>query len=173
VIKSNKNRPRSVASVLCNYLLAAFDPEPRITRMVGCGLPADTVSVHRQDVVLSFTCLSAPHFRAKVRAAAQMQSRDVVLVRSCRGTDVFPVLADVTLCGGGLAGFDLYDLELYRHQDQSLWLVPPLFSAAVLLSADGLILQMVPPYSTVRQRAAGIYRATAEIAAEIFPQVAQ
>lgn len=173
MIQSNKNRPRSVASILCSYMATALDPNPGITRMIGCGLPADTVSVHRQDVILSFTCLSAPHFRAKVRAVAQMHSRDVVLVRSCRSADVFPVTTDVTLAGGGLAPFDLYDLELYRHQDQSLWLVPPLFSAAVLLSADGLILQMVPPYSTVRQRSTGVYRATAEIAAEIFPQVTQ
>ena len=171
MIKSKMNRSRSVAGVLCNYFLAEFGPLPSVMRQVGGGMPADTVSVESSDVVLSFTCLDAPHFRSRARAMAQVQSRDVVLVRSCRSADVFPITVDVTLAGGGLALFDFVDLDLYRHVDGALWLVPELFGAAIRLTADGLILEMVPPYSTVRERGAGIYRATAEIAAEIFPQV--
>ena len=46
--------PRSVASILCNYMLGVVGLTG-ITHEPGRGMPADTVSVDRQDLVLSFT----------------------------------------------------------------------------------------------------------------------
>ena len=161
--------PRSVASILCNYMLGAVGLTG-ITHEPGRGMPADTVSVDRQDLVLSFTCLDAPHFRSKVRALARTQARDVVLIRCCRSEDVFPLNADVTLAGGGLAPFDLRDLDVYRHTDHTLWLVPLNYGPSIELTPEGLVLNLVPPYSTALERAHGIYQSTVEISAELFPQ---
>lgn len=162
--------PQSVASVLCHYLIAAFGPVSGVTHMPGAGMPADTIAVDGQDVVLSVTCLDEPFFRDKVEALAKLDARDVLLMRCCRSSDVFPVSADVTLGGRGLAPFSFRDLSLYRHGDGCLWLVPAHHGPAIQLTTQGLELELTSPYHTLVERADGIYRSTVEIAAQLFTE---
>jgi hypothetical protein len=163
---------RSLPSVLYSYIAAELvDDLSTATIVVGGGMPSDTVYLEAVSTVLGFTCVAAPMFRAKVHKLASTQSLDVVLLRCClTSADILPISADVTLAGGGLAPFDLHDLALYRHGDATLWLVPTGFGGAIRLCADGPELCLVPPYQTLVERAAGIYRTAGELAALLYPQ---
>ena len=134
-------------------------------------MPADTVLFDAQAAILSFSCVAAPMFRAKIERLAIAQSIDVMLVRCCLTSgDLLPVSVDVVLAGGGLKPFKLQELALYRHQDGALWLVPFGFSAAIRLEPHGLELNLVPPYQTLAERAAGIYRVASDLAELLYPQ---
>ncbi len=173
------NPVRSLPSVLLYYLATAFchdgqHIEPIMpARISGGGLPADTVMLDAQSAILSFTCVSAPMFRAKIERVAAAEAIDVVLMRCCLTTgDLLPIAADVVLAGGGLAPFSLNDMALYRHDDGGLWLVPHGFGGAIRFELHGLELYLVPPYQTLADRAGGIYRTASELAALLFPQEA-
>jgi hypothetical protein len=159
--------------VLLHYLASGFG-KPKVPALVsGGGMPADTVLFEAQSAFLSFTCIAAPMFRAKIERLATAQSTDVMLVRCClTGGDLLPVSIDVVLAGGGLVPFKLEELALYRHDDGGLWLVPFGFGAAIQLEAHGLELYLVPPYDTLADRAHGIYRVAADLAERLYPQEA-
>jgi hypothetical protein len=161
----------SLPHVLLHYLATGFG-KPEVPALVsGGGMPADTLLFDAQSVVLSFTCVAAPMFRAKIERLAADQSIDVMLVRCClTGGDLLPVSIDVVLAGGGLVPFKLEDLALYRHDDGGLWLVPFGFGGAIRLEAHGLELYLVPPYQTLAERADGIYRAASDLAERLYPQ---
>ena len=165
---------RALTDALCGYLLAALGDPLGAVQIAGDGMPSDTLHVEDRAAVLSFTCLAPPFFRAKLRKLAADQSLDVALVRCCQTErDVLPVSVDVALGGGGLVPFTLYDTAVYRHGDGALWLVPEQFGAAVRLGADGFMLHLTPPYETRAERAQGVYRATAEMGALLYPQGAR
>jgi hypothetical protein len=167
------NPVRSLPHVLLHYLASGFG-KPEVPALVsGGGMPADTVLFEAQSAILSFTCVAAPMFRAKIERFATAQSIDVMLVRCClTGGDLLPVSIDVVLAGGGLVPFKLEELALYRHDDGGLWLVPFGFGAAIQLEAHGLELYLVPPYDTLAHRADGIYRVAADLAERLYPQEA-
>jgi hypothetical protein len=163
----------SLPGILFDYMAGAFaggagTVEPVLVS--GAGMPADTIMLEAQSVVLGFTCVAAPMFRAKVERLAVDRSIDVMLVRCCMTSgDLLPIAVDVVLAGGGLAPFRLDGLALYRHIDGGLWLVPGGFGGAIRLELHGLELYLVPPYDTLAERAAGIYRTAAELAALLYP----
>jgi hypothetical protein len=165
------NPVRSLPHVLLHYLATGFG-KPEVPALVsGGGMPADTVLFDSQSAVLSFTCVAAPMFRAKIERLAIAQSIDVMLVRCClTGGDLLPVSVDVVLGGGGLTPFKLQELALYRHEDGALWLVPFGFGAAIMLEPHGLELYLVPPYATLVERAAGIYRVASDLAESLYPR---
>jgi hypothetical protein len=167
------NPVRSLPHVLLHYLASGFG-KPEVPVLVsGGGMPADTVLFEAQSAILSFTCVAAPMFRAKIERFATAQSIDVMLVRCClTGGDLLPVSIDVVLAGGGLVPFKLEELALYRHDDGGLWLVPFGFGGAIQLEAHGLELYLVPPYDTLADRADGIYRVAADLAERLYPQEA-
>jgi hypothetical protein len=72
---------QSLPHVLLHYLASGFGT-PEVPALVsGGGMPADTLLFDAQSVILSFTCVAAPMFRAKVERLAADQSIDVMLVR--------------------------------------------------------------------------------------------
>jgi hypothetical protein len=147
-----------------------LDDPSTITLSPGGGMPADTVYLPAARVILSFTCVTQPMFRNKVHDLARDSSIDVILLRCCLTPgDILPIMADLTLAGGGLAPFDLHDLSLYRHRDRKLWLVPEGFGGAIRLGHGGAELCLVPPYETLVERADGIYRSASELAALLYP----
>lgn len=163
---------RALTGALSGYLLAALADPVGPVQIAGSGLPADTLLVEERSAVLCFTCVAPPMFRSKLRRLAAEQAIDVVLVRCCKTPlDVLPASVDVSLGGGGLVPFNMYDLAIYRHTDGVLWLVPDLFGAAVRIGAEGFEVCLVPPYETSAERAGGVYRATAEMATLLYPQV--
>lgn len=164
------NPVRSLPRVLLNYLAGGFG-KPEVPALVsGGGMPADTVLFDAQSAILSFTCVAAPMFRAKIERLATAQSIDVMLVQCClTGGDLLPVSVDVVLAGGGLIPFKLEELALYRHDDGGLWLVPFGFGAAIRLEAHGLELYLVPPYKSLADRAGGIYRVASDLAERLYP----
>lgn len=165
---------RALTDALCRYLLAGFGDPSSAVQIAGDGMPSDTLHVEDRAAVLSFTCIAPPFFRSKLKTLAAEQSLDVALVRCCQTErDVLPVSVDVALGGGGLAPFTMYDLAIYRHMDGALWLVPEQFGAAVRLSADGLMVHLTPPYETLAERARGVYHATADMGALLYPQGAR
>lgn len=171
-----KMPPQPIASVLTLHLLAELgwtcasgDPGD-VTAVRGHGMPADTVVLAQPDVALSVTCRDAPVFRDKVAELAAAQSRDVVLMRCCRTSDIFPVGVDITLGGHGLDPFSLYDLSLYRHGDGVLWLVPEYHGPSVRITTTGLELEFCAPYDTFAERLAGVLRAATQLAVEMFPK---
>ncbi len=165
---------RTLPDVLYTYVAAELVDDPSDAMIVsGGGMPIDTVHLSAARVILSFSCVQKPMFRAKVHKLACGLSLDVVLLRCClTPADILPVSADVTLAGGGLVPFDMTDLSLYRHHDTGLWLVPGGFGAALRLGSDGVELCLVPPYETLLERAAGIYRTACELAALLYPHEA-
>jgi hypothetical protein len=172
-MQSLTNPVRSLPHVLLHYLASGFG-QPEVPVLVsGGGMPADTVLFDAQSAILSFTCVAAPMFRAKIERLAAAPSIDVILVRCCQTAgDLLPVSIDIVLAGGGLAPFKLEELALYRHDDGGLWLVPFGFGAAIRLEAHGLELYLVPPYATLAERADGIYRAASDLAERLYPQEA-
>lgn len=169
-MQSLTNPVHSLPHVLLHYLATGFG-KPEVPALVsGAGMPADTVLFDAQSAILSFTCVAAPMFRAKIERLATAQSIDVMLVRCClTGGDLLPVSVDVVLAGGGLVPFKLEELALYRHDDGGLWLVPFGFGAAIRLEAHGLELNLMPPYETLAERADGIYRAASDLAERLYP----
>lgn len=167
------NPVQALPQALFNYLAPSFC-KPEVAALVsGGGMPTDTLLFDGRSVALSFTCVVAPMFRAKIERLAADQSIDVMLVRCCLpGGNLLPVSLDVVLAGGGLVPFQLEELALYRHDDGGLWLVPFGFGAAIRLEAYGLELYLVPPYQLLAERADGIYRASSELAERLYPQEA-
>jgi hypothetical protein len=165
-------KPANALPEALQYHVAAelLDDPSTITLSPGGGMPADTVHLPTARVILSFTCVTQPMFRNKVHDLARDSSIDVILLRCCLTPgDILPIMADLTLAGGGLAPFDLHDLSLYRHRDRKLWLVPESFGGAVRLGRNGAELCLVPPYETLVERADGIYRSASELAALLYP----
>jgi hypothetical protein len=161
----------SLHEALQYYVTAELLDDPSaITLSPGGGMPAETVHLPAAGVILSFTCVASPMFRNKVHDLAHDSSIDVILLRCCLTPgDSLPIMADVTLAGGGLTPFDMHNLSLYRHRDRKLWLVPEGFGGAIRLGHGGAELCLVPPYETVVERADGIYRSASELAALLYP----
>lgn len=157
--------------ILHNYVAAELvDDLSTATLSTGGGMPSGTVYLPAARVILSFTGVPQPMFRNTVHDLARKRAIDVILLRCClTPADILPISADVTLAGGGLAPFDLLDLNVYRHEDRSLCLVPAGFGAAIRLGGDGAELCIVPPYETLVERADGLYRTAGELAALLYP----
>ncbi len=107
-----------------------------------------------------------PLFRDAVTALAADLRYDVVLVRVA-GVDVDFVRTSIDLTLGllpGAAPWSMRALEPWVSRDGALWLVPQTFGPVVSVSADGFVLELVPPYKTMAQRTAGVLRAAGEVA---------
>jgi hypothetical protein len=156
----------NACGVMHDYIVAEFAGDtPRGILIRVDGLPFETCFIEGSATIVSVTSSAAPTFRDKVHQLAGDGFLDVVLIRCCSQSSNFhPVSVETTLARDGLAATSLHDLALYRHDDGALWLVPVGFGGAIRIGSDGLELHLVPPYSTLIERAQGIDRAACELA---------
>ena len=153
-------------SAVLGYLLNALDVSDSYACTLEAALPDATIYVEERGAVLTVTTTPTPLFRNAVASLAAEQRYDVVLVRVAT-VDEDIVRSSVDLSLGLLPGADpwsMNELELWVSSDGALWLVPPAFGPTVSVSNEGFVLELVPPYQTMAQRAAGIIRAGGELA---------
>jgi hypothetical protein len=116
------------------------------------GLPAGSLFLPEQQLILAGTPCTVPLFRdAMIRAALKMNA-DVLVVRH----GAYPETLDVTIwdaairSGKGLVS--LHDLVLYVNRHEEHWFVPPRDGAFVRVAADGLHIEAEPPFLTWHER---------------------
>jgi hypothetical protein len=140
------------------------------TRVVTQGLPAGSLMFADAQVVASGTPLIIPFFHEAMTNVASSLHADVLLAR--HGS--YPELLDATLWdmavrldGNQIQLFT--DFVLYSELDNSTWLVPVRAGPFVRLAADGLTLEVEPPFLTWNQRCEGVCRAAKQIIAATRP----
>jgi hypothetical protein len=136
------------------------------TRIVTQGLPAGSLLFAEAQVVAGGTPLTVPFFREAMTKVSSSQHVDVLLAR--HGS--YPELLDATLWDmairlGGNQVQLFTDFMLYSEVDRSTWLVPVEAGPYVRLAADGLTLEVEPPFITWNQRCEGVCRAAKQIIA--------
>ncbi|WP_442678324.1 hypothetical protein ACSBM8_12385 [Sphingomonas sp. ASY06-1R] len=142
---------------------AALGAEASEPIAVSAGLPAGAFLIESANVILSATPCDQPMFSDMMERVARSRRRDVLLMR----TGFHPeILNPVQACVALVAERDVLMLEgmaFYRHDDQSLWLVPIDAGPFIAIEPRGLRLEMIPPFLTYDQRVDGLCRAAAEI----------
>lgn len=157
----------SPESVAVGCILEALNaPDTYDLRQIA-GLPDHTLVVEDAGAILSITTAPAPRHRDIVRDVATTLEYNVVLFRIADDQ----ITADVTLGYGSRASLSLRDLTLHQTDSNSWWLVPAGFGPAISISEDGVILELVPPYQSLEERAAGIAQAARLICHIHAPEV--
>lgn len=154
----------TASSTVLGYLLHALSASESYPYAPELGLPASTIRLDDHGVVLSVTQAAAPLFRDTVAQVASEQHCDVVLVRIFEVAEYYlHTTVDFTLGLLPCTPWAMRDWSLWTGADDRLWLVPEGFGPCVLVTSDGLHLELVPPYPTMAQRSAGVLRAAAEL----------
>lgn len=157
----NDNQPLGCTGqpAALGYILAALAAPNSYHRVQLDGLPSSTIFVAERDAMIAVTTAAPPTFRAALERAAARLHADVLLLRTGAVTDaLMPVSADVVL--DALPGQPWVQHDLTPWTDhRSLWLVPAGFGPSISVSPDGLWVEPMPPFPTLAQREAGIYRA--------------
>ncbi len=149
----------SAQSTAIGYILEALAAPDSYGFVEGRGLPPATILVPDRAAVIAVTTVTPPAYRDAIERAASALHSDVLLLRVGHVADaLMPASADVAL--GALPGRPWVEHDLAPWADRrSLWLVPPGFGPSISVTPDGLCVELVPPYQTLAQREAGIYRA--------------
>ena len=146
-------------STAIGCLLKALGADDAYSFVPVAGLPTGCVFVPERDALIAVTRATAPLFRTALQRTACTLHADVVLLRVGEEEDaLLPVSVDVALAALPCRMWVEHDLAPWTD-DRSLWLVPGGFGPSVSVTADGFSVELVPPYETLAQRAAGIYRA--------------
>lgn len=159
----------TAGSVACGLVLEALGANDCYDHLTLPGLPSASIHIAERGAVLCVTQAREPAFRDGLAALAAEAHLDVVLLRVALDHDRLIVTADVALELLPGTPWSMDDLALWRGADGALWLVPPLVGPAVSITADGFWLELLPPYDTFGQRAAGIDRAEREGAFLLSP----
>lgn len=160
------SRPvRSADACAAGLLLAALAADG-YEQVHVAGMPEQTVYIEEREALIGVTSAPAPLFAHRLEAIASERRLDIVLVRlNGPGTGIS---VDLALGSLPCAVWQERQFSLYRDR-YSTWLVPPMFGPAVSVTRDGFALEIVPPYSTVAERADGIARAEADLARRLQP----
>lgn len=146
-------------STAIGCLLEALCADDTYTFVPVAGLPDGCVFVPERDALIAVTRAAAPLFRTALQRTAAALNADVVLLRVGEVEDaLLPVSVDVALAALPCQMWVEHDLAPWTD-GRSLWLVPGGFGASVSVTGDGFSVELVPPYETLAQRSAGIYRA--------------
>ena len=155
----------TAASTALGYILQALGVERACDRQYLPGLP-DGLYVAEREALLVATSTPAPLFRRAAEHAAAIARLDLALLRvGERAEGAVRVTADVMLAALPHAPWPIPDMSLWTGPAGQLWLVPAGFGAAVAVTPEGFLLDMVPPYVSLAGREIGIARAAREIGA--------
>lgn len=163
-MNDNQARGCTSRSTTIGYILAALAAPGRYHHVEVDGLPPSTVFVAEREAIIAVTTAPAPVFRNAIEQMAVKLHADVLLLRTGPGADaLMPVSADVSLGALPCKLWVERDLDLWTNH-RSLWLVPRAFGPSIAITAEGFCLELLPPYQTLAQREAGIYRAQHDLA---------
>ena len=156
------------AAAVRGYLLEALAASDCYALVAVEGLSSDCLLVRECDVMIATTSAATPMFRGAVEQIATARREDVLLLRVGDPEDgLLRVEVDLTLAA--LPGIWVENGLRIWTDYATRWLVPEAFGPSVLVSSDGLHLELVPPYATLAQRDAGIARAEHEMARLAVP----
>jgi hypothetical protein len=156
------------ASAVRGYILEALDASNSYDLTAVPGLPPGSIVVPECDVIIAATTAPEPCYRSAVERVATERSLDVVLLRiGCLEDALIRVDVDLTLAA--LPGIWVENGLRIWTDYRTRWLVPAGFGASVLISPDGLQLDLTAPFDTLAQRDAGIARAEHEMARLLDP----
>ena len=156
------------ASAVRGYILEALDASHSYDLIAVHGLPPGSIVVPERDVMIAATMAPPARYRGAVDRVASERLLDVLLLRIGNFEDA-PIRVDVDLTLAAMPGIWVEnDLRIWTDY-QTRWLVPGGFGASVLISSDGLQLDLVAPFETLAQRDAGITRAEQEMARLLDP----
>lgn len=145
----------SPASIATGLLLDALAARGVYDEIQLPGLPGHGVYVPQREAIVAFTSAPPPFFAAGLEALAAEHRLDIVLLRL---GDDDAIGADFALGSLPCAVWAERNFALYCDASGS-WLVPEGSGPAVSVGPDGFNLDLVPPYSTMCERSAGVERA--------------
>lgn len=153
----------TAASTALGYVLRALGVDDAYDLQHLTGLP-DGIHIAEREAMLVATSTPAPLFRKAAEQLAAITRLDVVLLRVGDRVDgALPVTADLTLAALPHAPWPMVDLALWTGPAGQVWLVPSGFRASVEVTAEGFLLDLLPPYASLAEREIGVARAACEI----------
>lgn len=153
----------TAASTALGYVLQALCANGTYDHQGLPGLP-DGICVAERDAVLVTTPTPSPLFRRAAERLAAERRLDVALLRVGDLTgDAVSVTVDLTLAALPHAFWPMPDLTLWTGPAGHVWLVPATLDASVAVTDEGFLLDIVPPYASLAERAIGVARAAREI----------
>lgn len=127
------------------------------------GLPAGSIFLPEQRLILAGTPCTVPLFREAMRKVATVMNVDVLLARHGTYPEVFDVTQfDVAIPSGGDV-ICMNDLILYTDRHSENWLVPSRSGAFIRLAADGLHVEVEPPFVSWSERSDAVCLAAKHI----------
>lgn len=153
----------TAASTALGYVLRALGVDDAYDLQHLARLP-EGIHIAEREAMLVATSTPAPLFRRAAEQLAAIARLDVVLLRIGDRVDgTLPVTADLTLAALPHAPWPMVDLALWTSPAGQVWLVPFGFGASVAVTAEGFLLDLLPPYASLAGREIGIARAAREI----------
>jgi hypothetical protein len=148
-IETLRAASRTTTAILSLILTRFRNSNPE---QVADGLPAGSLFLPEQQLILAGTPCTVPLFRKAMSQAALKRNADVLVVRH----GAYPEVLDVTIwdatirSGEGLVS--LHDLVLYVDRNEEHWFIPSGQGAFVRMAQDGLHIEAEPPFLTWHER---------------------
>lgn len=156
------------ASVVRGYILEALAAPNSYDLVDVYGLPPGIIVVPERDLMVAATAAPLLNYLSAVERVATERTLDVLLVQFSDLKDAL-IRIDVDVALAAMPGIWVEKGLRIWTDYQTRWLVPEGFGASVLISPEGLRLELVAPFETLAQRDAGIARAEHEMARTFDP----
>ena len=151
---------RTTTAILNLVRAALGDPNVEHVTM---GLPAGSLLLPEQRLVIGGTPCTVPLFRNAMTKVAVKQNVDVLVVRHGNYPELLDCsLWDVAIPSGGDV-VCINDLVLYVDRYDEHWLVPSGAGAFVRVSKDGLHIEPEPPFISWAERCDAVCAAAKRI----------